>query len=507
MPRSSGFASGAKPRASRARPAALALLALFGTLALRPAAHGATHLVQPDGGGAFPTIQAALGAAAAGDTVLLADGIFTGDGNRDLDPLGKPLVIRGLSGQAEVCVIDCEGSAASQHRGFIFRSAEGPGTVVQDVTVRNGWGLAGPYGLTEAGAVLCRDSSPTLRGCVFTGNQAYFGGAIHLDGVAAPTIASCAFTGNYANLDGAGIACWVTAAPVIRDCAFIGNTAGSRAGGLMADDNSAPDARGCTFRDNQASNGGGAIYCCGGSTPHFEKCSLVGNAGGVAGGISCACHAEVLVERTIIAFSTVGQAVSFFNNAYVTLSCCDLYGNAGGDWVAPIADQYGIRGNFSADPLFCDLGAGNLRLDGASPCLPRNHPYVDSCGVIGAWGVGCPGTGVEEERRGGRRLWLAAPRPNPSAAGTTLRFTAAGPAAGERGAATAGSVAGPVALRIHDAAGRRVRTLIARSLDPGEHVVVWDGLDEAGAPAPAGAYWCRLEQGGRSVARPLLRVQ
>jgi len=517
MPDSSVPMPGSRPQAPPARPALFTSLALSTLLALLPAAGAATHLVQPDGGGDFPTIQAALTAAAAGDTVLLADGVFTGDGNRDLDPNGKMLMIRGLSGQAGACVIDCEGSAASQHRGFHFHSTEGPGTVVEDVTIRNGWGLDGPYTLTEAGAILCRDSSPTIHRCVFENNQAYFGGAIHLDGTSAPAILGCTFTGNYANLDGAGIACWMNTTPVIRACAFIGNTAGSRAGGLMADDDSAPDARGCTFRDNQADNGGGAIYCCGGSTPYFAECTLAHNAGGIAGGISCACHAQVLVERMIIAFSTVGQAVSFFNDAHVTLMCCDLYGNAGGDWVSPIADQYGINGNFSADPLFCDLGTGNLRLDGASPCLPRNHPGGDSCGVIGAWGVGCPGTGVEEDPLPNQRLWLAAARPNPSASGTTLRFTLADPAADAAGArpdlARAGSTVGEgsasgfVTLRIHDAAGRRVRTLIAGWLEPGEHAVVWEGLDAGGAPVPAGTYWCRLEQAGRSIARPLLRVR
>jgi hypothetical protein len=68
------------------------------------------------------------------------------------------------------------------------------------------------------------------------------------------------------------------------------------------------------------------------------------------------------------------------------LTCCDVYGNAGGDWVGYIADQAGINGNFSADPLFCDTANGDLHIFNASPCAPANN----SCGVlIGALDVGC----------------------------------------------------------------------------------------------------------------------
>jgi hypothetical protein len=475
---------------------------LTGLLALADPAGATTHLVRPDGGGDFPSIQAALTAAATGDTILLADGVFLGDGNRDLDPAGKALVVRAQSGQADACIIDCEGSAENRHRGFDFRSAEGRGTVVEDITIRNGWGPDDPYGLAEAGAILCQDASPTLRRCIFANNQASFGGAILLYGISAPAINGCSFTGNYASLDCAGINCRENTAPLVTGCSFTGNTAGSRAGGFLADDDSAPEVRGCTFLGNQAGNGGGGIYTCGGSTPHFAGCTLVGNGGGSGGGgISCACHADVLVERTIIAYSTSGQGVLFVNDAYVTLNCCDIYDNAGGDWVPPIAGQYGINGNFAADPFFCDPGAGDLRLDGESPCLPRNHPWGDECGVIGAWGVGCPGTGVEESSSSAGGLWLGPPCPNPSAAGATLRFSVADE---QRG--TAGEN-GSVTLRIHDAAGRTVRTLVVRSLEPGNHVVFWDGCDDAGAFVPAGAYWCRLEYGGRSIARPMLRVR
>ncbi len=54
--------------------------------------------------------------------------------------------------------------------------------------------------------------------------------------------------------------------------------------------------------------------------------------------------------------------------------------------------------------------------------------------------------------------------------------------------------AAPVTLRIYDAAGRLVRTLLAETPVPaGRNDVVWNGLDDAGRQAASGVYLYRLE--------------
>ncbi len=485
-----------RPVASACEAVWRALVALpVVTASIFGSASAASHLVLPDGTGDYPTIQSAVVAAAEGDTILLGDGIFQGDGNRNLDLGGKQLVLRSQSGQAQGCVIDCQGSETTPRRGFHFHTGEGPATVIEAVTVRNGWGLDDPWGLSEAGAVLCEDASPTLRGCVFEWNRAYFGAAILLYGVSAPVIEDCTFTDNEADLDGAGINCRGTSAPVVRDCLFADNIAGSRGGAFLADDDCAPLVVDCTFVRNTADNGGGAVYACGMSDPIVRDCTLESNAAGQnAAGLSCGCHALVLVEATIIAFSTQGPAVDYFNDAEVTLVCCDIYGNAGGDWVGPIADQLGINGNFSEDPLFCDAPSGDLRLHGDSPCLPRNHPSAEDCGVIGAWPVGCPDTGVEEPRAGARGLCLDVVGPNPSARETRLRYMAPAPATA-------------VTLSVHDAAGRLVRVLFRGCPGVGAHEMSWNGDDDKGRRSPAGIYYGRLASGARTITRPIVRLR
>ncbi len=86
---------------------------------LPSAARPTAHLVRPDGTGDFPTIQDAVGTAATGDTVLLADGTFVGDGIRDVDFLGTVIVVRCQSGNATSCVIACEGGSSRPNLGVM----------------------------------------------------------------------------------------------------------------------------------------------------------------------------------------------------------------------------------------------------------------------------------------------------------------------------------------------------------------------------------------------------
>ncbi len=90
--------------------------------------------------------------------------------------------------------------------------------------------------------------------------------------------------------------------------------------------------------------------------------------------------------------------------------------------------------------------------------------------------VGVPGEEPRADAGPGRALALAGA--NPLREGTRLAFAL--------------PAAGPIELAVHDAAGRRVRTLASGWTEAGRHVVAWDARGADGRRAPAGVYFARL---------------
>jgi predicted outer membrane repeat protein len=544
-------------------------------LSLAQAASGTTRTVCPDGSGNYFTVQAAINASVNGDVIELCDATYAGDGNRDIDYIGKAITVRSQSGNPQACVIDCGGAP---HRGFSFHTGEGGGSVLQGVTIRNGARppegggihcdgasptidnciLQGNFCLGGYGAGLfCRNSAPTLTDCAFRGNgdgreiagggmacvagsspvltrctfeanraQAGGGGLFCADH-SSPTLTACTFSGNavdpYAGCLGGGLFCWNYASPALVDCVFSDNSAGS-GGGVAGQTNCDPLMTNCAFSGNHSGGGGGAYfwYLC---VPRLDGCTFDGNradlnGGGYGGGLFCNASSPILtsctftgngasidgggihlyqssptLDRTIIAFSTSGAAVYCYGSGSTpTLGCCDVYGNAGGDWVGCIAGQSGANGNISLDPLFCDAANGDYRLETGSPCAPFSPPNPQ-CDLIGAWPVGCGGTGVAEGP-----LTHALPglevAPNPFTPSTLIRYVAPGIAPDA-----------PVSLDILDVSGRLVRRLVVAEQAAGAREVEWDGRDRAGGPVAAGIYFARLSLGRDRVSRRLILVR
>ena len=67
--------------------------------------------------------------------------------------------------------------------------------------------------------------------------------------------------------------------------------------------------------------------------------------------------------------------------------------------------------------------------------------------------------------------------------------------------------AGQVRLRVHDAAGRLIRTLVDEHRAAGVHVVTWDGRDAVGQPVAAGVYFYRFEAGRSHQSRAMTLVK
>ncbi len=377
-------------------------------LALALAASGSTYVVTPDGTGDLPTIQSALLAVIDGDIIELADGTFTGNGNRDVDFMGAAVTVRSRSHDPSLCIIECGGSELDPHRGFLFQTDEGSDSVLEGITIQHGW--ADYYG----GGIFCDDdASPTITDCILYKNESAYGGGMR--GGVYSVITGCSFIENV-SIRGGGIG----RGPhlILEDCAFIGNTA-TYGGGIYIRSSCSPNLTRCTFEGNVATHSGGGMHIEQHCNPVLERCTFTGNSAPIGGAmdvsiescptlINCTlsgntstytgviasyelCYPKL--ENTIISFSEVGPAVTCYDGA-VTLYCCDVYGNAGGDWVDSIAGQFGHDGNISEDPLFCgdENPAKPFTLDRGSPCASEASP---ECGLVGAWDVGCGYTAVE----------------------------------------------------------------------------------------------------------------
>ncbi|NIO28991.1 MAG: hypothetical protein GTO29_10630, partial [Candidatus Latescibacteria bacterium] len=208
-----------------------------------PGSYAKTWYVKPDGTGDAPTIQAGIDSAAVADTVLLANGTFTGMGNRDIDFNGKAITVRSESGDPNLCIIDCQEAG----RGFYFHSGEWYGSVIDGVTITNGSAQAGggifvayhwPAGI-----------SPTVTNCTFYDNRVeLYGGAIYCDN-SRIALTNCTFYFNWSDADGGGICC-VSSTPTLTNCTFHNNIANHGAG--MYSEWSTPIISNCTYVANLA---------------------------------------------------------------------------------------------------------------------------------------------------------------------------------------------------------------------------------------------------------------
>ncbi len=358
-----------------------------------------TWYIKPDGTGDAPTIQAGIDSASTGDEVLLSDGLFTGDGNRDISFETKSITVRSESGDPDWCIIDCQGSEAEPHRGFGFGQGTGPGSVLQGVTIMNGhWENGG------GGAIACYNASPTISDVVLCSSFARFGGGgMECHTQSSPIVSNVLFLDNSTRggdvAGGGGLYCCDGSRPILTECVFEGNSS-YRWGGAIHCRRASPSFSGCIIANNSSDTYAGGVWFFE-SAPAFTNVTFYGNSAPNGSGVYGNSHEPGWVatfDNVIIAYGKLSRSVILSYQAEALFTCCDIYGNPGVDWPPDIEDQCGVRGNFSACPSFCCAENGDFHLCDESPCLPGNHPDGYDCGLIGAIGEGCSCEPTKTER-------------------------------------------------------------------------------------------------------------
>jgi len=395
----------------------------------------------------YPTIQSAINASQDGDTVLVADGTYSGPGNRDIDFNGKSITVTSQNGPAST-IINCAGfyagDGSGNHRGFYIHNNE-TAVTISGFSVQNGYGFSGGgiynnggqlaitnciisnnraiYGggiCSNGGSVVLTNSDITLntgqdagggiqadhatiKNCNIVGNKAIylavnaFGGGMQ---VSESTVINCVIRGNESNFAGGIDARYC----VVKGCTIIGNTAIENSyGGIFAIEDTITD---CVISRNTSQYGSSGIEANGRTT--ITNCEVTENTGynefgGPSSGISCT--GDVSVTNCTVVSNATDYGIYFIGNTSIT-NCIlysdkhiEIYNNPNNVATitvirSDIQGGYPGIGNIDKDPQFVNAAAGDLHLKPGSPCLGKGTPN------------GAPATDLDGN-----------PRPNPPSMG------------------------------------------------------------------------------------------
>ena len=385
------------------------ILAFLFCFSLTAHATAANILIKPDGSGDQPTIQAGIDAATDGDFVLLDDGTFTGEGNRDISFKGKKITVQPQNTFQRMAVIDCE----NEGRAFVFNSGETIDSILNFVTIKRG---SAPSG----GAILIVDSSPSINDCIIEDCTATAqsggsgtptgGGGIYIQSTgpdAEPLISMTEIKDCRANTaDGGGAIAVVEARPSIEFCDIWSNI-GSKGGAIYVGGVSAfPFIANNEMFQNSSLTAGAAIYVdtarsqiqwnvvyknTAGSTGggfHFKGSPIIANRNTITDNTASTGgsgmyfdDSEASCDQNIIAFNKGSQGMVCTGARSPLTKCSIIFGNAVSDAVCGDSEDI-----FVVDPLFCDPGTFDYSVAVASMALQENN----SCGLpIGAHIDGC----------------------------------------------------------------------------------------------------------------------
>jgi hypothetical protein len=266
------------------------ITAIGASLVLAGTTFGATIQVPTD----HTTIQAAIDASHDHDTIIIAPGTYH---EHSLDPGGKAITIQGTP---TTTIID------AQHGGTVFHlhHNEGSGTVIKDLVITGGAGYTNPVTkLNWGGAFYISEASPTITGCIISGNTAHNGGGIAVSG----------------------------GSPAIINCHIVGNTANDpqwpSGGGIYLNTTSSPHLTNCTIENNTAHDGAGILIY--NATAHLTNCTIRGNTGtnGTGGGINSDFSTLNITGGSIESNTSAKGAGIYIDHGTSNIANCRIYGN------------------------------------------------------------------------------------------------------------------------------------------------------------------------------------
>lgn len=277
----------------------------------------------------YATIQSAISAANAGDTILVSAGVYGGSGNTTLTFGGKILTLRSVAGAAQT-TIQC----TPTQRGISFEAGEDARCILDGFTIAGG-----------VGGIFCTQSSPTIRNCIITGHIT--NGGVRLNQRSSPTLSNCSILNNAGGSTGGGVSCLLGSSPLLINSVIAGNTA-INGGGLYCQQTCRPTLRNCTIASNAATTRGGGLATVAGSSNDYSS---------------------LLLENCIVWGNSAPTAANLSINptTFVAARYCDIEGGQAG--VVGGGTVHTWEHCIDAAPLFVDAPVSNFALLAASPCI------------------------------------------------------------------------------------------------------------------------------------------
>ncbi len=275
--------------------------------------------------GLFSSIQAAIDAAADGDTITVHEGRYV----ENIRFKGKAVTLRSENPEDPAVVSGTIIDGGKEGSTVAFDSDEEEDSVISGLTITNG--------------------------------RADWGGGIHCNPWTNPTIRNNQVVGNTALQGGGGVYCG-SSATISRNI-IASNRSEFVGAGIFTDYSSSPLIASNFIVKNEAAGSGGGIFCAPFCTSRIINNTIADNVAPVVGGGLC-CDVMAIPQIWNCIFWGNGDDMFGWGGSY----CC----------VEDTGSENEGEGSIHRDPLFVNPALRDYHLLASSPCIGRGTTLAPS---------------------------------------------------------------------------------------------------------------------------------